>query len=49
MNTNRFEARKTQTINRQDPTSAGPAWWGLAIGATFAIALAVWFLTHAAA
>jgi len=49
MNTNRFEARKSQTINRQKMTSAGPGWWSLAIGAALAFVVAIWMLTHSGA
>jgi hypothetical protein len=46
MNTNRFESPKPRTVKQQELTSVGPAWWGLAVGAAFVFAVAIWLLTH---
>jgi hypothetical protein len=48
MNTNRFESRKSQSVMGRHAPSAGPAWWGAAVVATFVFVLAIWFLTRSA-
>jgi len=48
MNTNRFESPRPRAVKRPNPSSAGPAWWGLAIVATLLFILAIRLLTHTA-
>jgi len=49
MNTNRYETIKSPKVQRHNHSSAGPAWWGLAIGAAFAFVLAIsWLLGRSA-
>jgi hypothetical protein len=49
MNTNRYETTKSPKVKRPSASSAGPAWWGLAIGAAFVFVLAIsWLLGRSA-
>jgi hypothetical protein len=49
MNTNRYETAKPPKVKRHNSSSAGPAWWGLAIGAAFAFVVAItWLLQRSA-
>jgi hypothetical protein len=45
MNTNRYEL-KSNPAKKRKIQQLGPGWCGLAIAATCAFALAIWFLCH---